>query len=462
MNGKILVAEDDPVQRRMVSIVLSKKLQYEVIDVTNGKEAVDYIKSPNGDSIDAVLMDIKMPIMDGFEALKIIRQYNNNLPVLMLTGDDNIETAVRAIKEGANDFVVKLPNPLQLDVAIKNAIKYSNVSKELSKLKQEKEITAKFSDIIGHDTGLKETVSYASKAAKSDVPVLIMGETGSGKELLARAIHGESKRSSFPFIAINCGAIPSNLVESILFGHEKGSFTGAVIRTIGKFREAEGGTIFLDEIGELPHESQVKLLRALQQKEIEPVGGVKPVKINVRIISATNRNLAKEVADGKFREDLYFRLNVLPITIPPLRDRKEDIIPLAEYFINQITKSENISAKQLSDSAKKMLTENDWKGNVRELENLIHRILVLSDSDIIDDNILERILKFSDTPPLVDRRAIPNMHISIINAEGNFKSMNDIEAEAMHMALKHFDDNITRASAALSIAKSTFYRKMKS
>ena len=462
MSYTILIAEDDPLQRRMIGNMLTKKLGYEVIIVSNGKEAVDYIKSCNVGSIHAVLLDIGMPVMDGFKALKLIREYRADLPILILTGSDDAATAVRAIKEGATDFITKPPEPMHLDVSIKNAIRISTLSQELSKLKREHSGGIVFSDVVGHDSGLIESVTMGRKAAVSNVPVLVMGETGVGKELFARAIHGESKRVNAPFIALNCGAIPHNLVESTLFGHEKGSFTGATSRTIGKFREAEGGTIFLDEIGELPLDAQVELLRVLQQKEVEPVGAGKSSKIDVRVISATNRDLRQAVTKGTFREDLYFRLNVLPIKVPPLRERKEDILALAEYFIARLASTDGLVNKSLSSDAQFYLRQMDFAGNVRELQNLIHRALVLSERDVIDKIILEQVTEQHLGQSIsIERRSTPALHINLKTQSGDFKNMDAIEAEVMQMILSHYDNNITRASDTLGIAKSTFYRKIK-
>lgn len=463
MPYKILIAEDDPVQRRMIGHLLTKKLGYEVIAVSNGKEAVEFIKSSKQSDVHAVLLDIGMPIMDGFEALKLMREYRADLPILILTGNDDSATAVKAIKEGATDFISKPPEPMHLDVSIKNAIRISTLSNELSKLKRERVGGIAFSDVVGYNSGLAEPVSFGMKAAASSVPVLVMGETGVGKELFARAIHGESKRSSAPFVALNCGAIPHNLVESILFGHEKGSFTGAISRTVGKFREAEGGTIFLDEIGELPLDAQVKLLRVLQQKEVEPVGAGKPVKIDVRVISATNRDLRSAVAAGTFREDLYFRLNVLPIHVPPLRERREDIIALAQFFISRLSDTDGLSIKTLTAEAENYLLGQHFSGNVRELQNLIHRALVLSDTETIDVPAIEKVQEQHSHMPMLEmqKATTPRLHLNLRHGDGEFKKMHELEAEAMQVLLAHYDNNITRASDALGIAKSTFYRKIK-
>ena len=461
MTLTILIAEDEPLQRQMLAVLLEKKLGHHVIAVENGMQAVERVRASNVGEINLVILDIQMPVMDGFEALKAIRHHRPDVPLIMLTGSDDTTTAVRAIKEGAGDFIVKPPDVSLLEIAIKNVMRVSALSRELSKLKRDKEGALVFTDLIGHQAGLAEAVSVGRKAAASDVPVLVMGDTGVGKELFARAIHGESRRVGAPFIALNCGAIPENLVESTLFGHEKGAFTGATMRSIGKFREAEGGTIFLDEIGELPLDAQVKLLRVLQQKEVEPVGAGRQVKVNVRIISATNRDLRQDVQAGRFREDLYFRLNVLPITVPRLVDRASDIIPLAEYFIQALVLADGLTAKTLTPDAKEYLRHHRWPGNVRELQNVMHRALVLADGQVIDRTALEHIHESSDKEIPAEIVAASELHLPLRHADGSFKTMEQIEAETMHIVLKHYEQNITRAADALGIAKSTFYRKIK-
>lgn len=465
MTYTILIADDDPLQRQMISSLLKKKLGYEVIAAAHGQEVMEHLDASNVGDIDAVLLDIEMPLMDGFETLRAIRKLRPDLPVLMLTGTDDTVVAVKAIKEGAQDFIVKPPNPAHIEIALHNAIRLSALTREVSRLKRDKEGALAFTDLVGHQGGLADAVAMGRKAATADVPILIMGDTGVGKELLARAIHGESRRVGAPFIALNCGAIPENLVESVLFGHEKGAFTGAINRTIGKFREAEGGTIFLDEIGELPLDAQVKLLRVLQQREVEPVGAGRPVKVDMRIISATHRDLRREVEAGRFREDLYFRLNILPITLPPLRARPQDIHPLADYFMQRLAAADGLPGKTLSQDARDYLTGYAWPGNVRELENLIHRALVLSEGDTITREALAGIHEHGagtptsvlPLPPAASSALALAMHMP----EGRFKTMEEIETEAMQSALAHFDNNVSRAAAALGIAKSTFYRKIK-
>lgn len=450
MPDTILVAEDDAFQQKLLSTLLSKKLGYSVIAVSNGKEALLRIQTSNVGEISAVLLDIQMPQMDGFEALQAIRKYRPDLPVIMLTSSDDTAIAVKAIKEGASDFIVKPADAAHLDVAIRNAIRLSTLARELVKVKREKEGALALTDLIGHSAGLAEAVALGRKAAASAVPVLIMGETGVGKELFAKAIHGESKRVGAPFVSINCSAIPAHLVESTLFSSDKGAV-----------RKAENGTLFLDDVGELPQEAQVRLLRLLQHKDIEPATGGKPVKVNVRIISATECELVREVRAGHFREDLYFRLSILPIHIDPLRRRLQDIVPIAEYFIERISASEGLLTRPLSKEAKHYLTQQAWSGNVRELENLIHRAMVMSDDEVIEANLLQHIHEASALPQFTERRATPALHIAMRTADGHFKTMLDIETEAMRTALTHFDGNITRAADALGIAKSTFYRKIK-
>lgn len=454
MTQTILIAEDDPVQRKTLTMLLAKKLGYKVIVASNGVEVMEHVQSSNVGDIDAVLLDIQMPEMDGFEALKTLRKYRPDIPVLMLTGSDDTAIAVKAIKEGASDFIVKPPDPSHLGIAIKNAIRLSALSHELAKLKRDKEGAVAFTDLIGHNAGLAHTVAYGRKAAASDVPVLLMGETGVGKELFARTIHGESKRVGAPFIALNCNTV-SHTIEQTLFGTPSSG-------QAGKIRAAEGGTLFLDDITELSHEAQVRLLRVMQQKEIEPSGGGKPIKVNVRIISATDRDIKRDVQTGRFREDLYFRLNVLPIAIPALREHKQDIVPLAEYFIQRIAASDRLLPKALEPDAINYLIHHAWPGNVRELEGLIHRALVLSDAESIDRAILEQIHESNVQTQPIERRAPQALHINMRHADGSFKTMSEIETEALHTMLAHFENNITRASDILGIAKSTFYRKIKS
>lgn len=456
---KVLVTDDDEIQRRMLATLLERKFGYATVEAANGRECLLALQNDRGGHIRLVVLDLSMPVMNGMETLEILTQQYPDLPVIIQTGNSDAEDAAQAMKLGAVDFLTKPVEAERMIVAVRNALNMDALRKEVTRLKSREEGTFGFSHLIGHDAGLSSPVATARKAASSDIPVLITGETGVGKEVFARAIHGESKRAGRPFIPVNCGAIPQQLVESTLFGHEKGAFTGAINKAAGKFREASGGTIFLDEVGELPPEAQVKLLRVLQQREVEPVGAGKPVAIDVRIVSATHRNLEEDVRNGRFREDLYFRLNVLPIELPPLRARKDDIPPLIRHFIERFAAGEGLPVKSLSRDAEKTLLNHTWPGNVRELENAIHRAMVLSEDAAIGSN------DFTLTPGARNDRASPEQSESgpfslpLFDEKGNLKTIAALEQDAMDFALSHFGGNVTKAAQALGIAKSTFYRK---
>jgi DNA-binding NtrC family response regulator len=462
MNAPILIVDDELLQRQMLATLIRRKLDNDVAQAQNGREALDILERDKSHAIRLVILDLDMPVMDGMETLQIIRQRYPALTVIMLTGSQDMSDAVQAMKLGATDFLSKPYEGERLLVTVKNALKLGLLTKEVHRLKSEKDGRFLFSNLIGHDGALISSIGIGRKAAASDIPVLLTGETGVGKEVFARAIHGESLRSGKPFIAVNCGAIPLQLAESVLFGHEKGSFTGATEKTIGKFREADGGTIFLDEVGELPLEAQVKLLRTLQQKEVEPVGATRPVNVNVRVISATNRDLADEVRAGRFREDLYFRLNVLNIEVPPLRERRSDIALLARHFIDRFCAQNERPQADLSQDAMTLLIERSWPGNVRELENAINRALVLADGATLNVSDFNAALsKTAESPAqALTATSINGLHISLTDDTGQFKTMDVLETEIMARTLAHHDGNITRTAEALGMAKSTFYRKM--
>lgn len=463
MSIKILLVEDDPSQRKMMSMLLIKKLKFSVIEAENGRDALDILQQDTKHTIQLILMDVKMPKMDGLEALGIISQQYPHLPVIMMTGTTDVDNAVKSMKLGAYDYLEKMPEPERLKICIQNALKRSLLEKEVSRLKRKDEGVFTFDNMIGHDSGLANSVKTGRKAASADIPVLLTGETGVGKEVFARAIHGESHRTGNNFVAVNCGAIPEQLVESTLFGHEKGAFTGAIAKAIGRFREADGGTIFLDEIGELPLEAQVKLLRVLQQKEIQPVGAASTLPVNVRIISATNLNLEKEVAEGRFREDLYFRINVLPIDLPSLRDRREDIPDLVHHFIERFAASEGRPLKDISEEALEMLSGWQWAGNIRELENTIHRAMILSENDVFDVHDFSELpaLETSSVNDLEASDATPANHFSFLGSDGRLRTLDDIENKAIQFSLTYHKNNITRAANDLGMTRATFYRKVK-
>src|SRR5436309_14736460 len=380
MAASILIADDDAVQRRLVDNML-QKCGYETIVVDSGDAAVAALMTADAPPIDAVILDLVMPGLDGMGVLIKIREAGLNIPVIVQTAHGGIDNVVSAMRAGAQDFVVKPVGFERLQVSLRNALNTSALKGELQRIKHSREGRLTFADIITRSETMAAVLRTAQKAAASGIPVLIEGESGVGKELFARAIHGSSERKSKPFVAVNCGAIPDNLVESILFGHEKGAFTGATDRHTGKFVEASAGTLFLDEVGELPMAAQVKLLRAIQEGEVEPVGGRKTVKVDVRIISATNRNLIDDVKAGQFREDLFYRLHVLPLTIPPLRMRREDIPHLLRHFLARSCAEQNRRITGISGEAIARLSQLDLPGSIRQLENAVYRAVGMSDHD---------------------------------------------------------------------------------
>src|SRR5271154_2375395 len=379
MAASILIADDDAVQRRLVENMV-QKCGYETLAVDSGDAAIAMLSAPDA-QIDAVVLDLVMPGLDGMGVLAKLRNAGLNIPVIVQTAHGGIDNVVSAMRAGAQDFVVKPVGLERLQVSLRNALNTSALKGELQRIRHSREGRLTFSDIITRSEAMAGVLRTAQKAASSTIPVLIEGESGVGKELFARAVHGSGERKSKPFVAVNCGAIPDNLVESILFGHEKGAFTGATERHTGKFVEASGGTLFLDEVSELPLAAQVKLLRALQEGTVEAVGGRKPAKVDVRIISATNRKLLDRVKSGHFREDLFYRLHVLPLTVPPLRTRREDIPHLVRHFLARFCAEENRSITGISGEAMAHLAQLEWPGNIRQLENAVYRAVVMSDSD---------------------------------------------------------------------------------
>src|SRR5215475_13865627 len=383
MAASILIADDDAVQRRLVENMV-QKCGYEAVVVDSGDAAMAMLTGTDAPAIDAIVLDLVMPGLDGMGVLAKIREAGLNIPVIVQTAHGGIDNVVSAMRAGAQDFVVKPVGLERLQVSLRNALNTSALKGELQRMRHSREGRLTFSDIITRSEAMAGVLRIAQKAASSSIPVLIEGESGVGKELFARAIHGSSERRSKPFVAVNCGAIPDNLVESILFGHEKGAFTGATERHTGKFVEAHGGTLFLDEVSELPLAAQVKLLRALQEGTVEAVGGRKPVRVDVRIISATNRKLLDRVKSGHFREDLFYRLHVLPLTIPPLRARREDIPHLLRHFLARFGAEENRTITGISGEAMAHLSHLDWPGNIRQLENAVYRAVVMSDGDQLE------------------------------------------------------------------------------
>ncbi len=374
----ILIVEDEKNVRAALSLALSDK--YNLFSASDGKKALEMIFERN---IDLVLLDIRLPEVNGMDVLKQIKDMSSSIPVIMLTAVRTVDSAVSAMKLGAYDYVIKPFDINELMALIEKALEKRNLEKENVFLKNELEKTGGFEKIIGMSEKMREIFKLIKSVARGDATVLITGESGTGKELVARAIHHQSKRAKKLFVPVNCAAIPENLLESELFGYEKGAFTGAYERRLGKFEIANGGTIFLDEISTMPLPMQAKLLRVLQERVIDRVGGTIQVEIDVRVISATNSDLKQEVDNKKFRGDLFYRLNVIPMVIPPLRERTEDIPLLVNYFLDKYNKEFGKKIKEFDADAMHVLTSYPWPGNVRELENLIERLVVLSDRNII-------------------------------------------------------------------------------
>lgn len=447
----ILIVDDDAAQRRMTGALLTASRR-DWREVDSGPKALDLLNSKEGQEISLVLLDLAMPEMTGIEVLKALRPKRPDLPVLVLTSNGSVSNAVSAMQAGATDFLIKPVGAERLTVSVANALKIRSLTNEVRRLKTP-EATTGFDGLVAHASATKRAIKIASRGATSNIPMLIEGESGVGKEVFARAIHAASNRATGPFVAVNCGALPETLVESILFGHEKGAFTGAIAKRIGKFEEADGGALFLDEIGELPLEAQVKLLRAIQEGEVDPVGGVRTITSDFRLITATNRDLAAEVGAGRFREDLYYRISVFPLTLPPLRDRREDIIPLAEVFAARFATSEDRPITGFTEEAVMRLKNAPWPGNVRQLENMIYRAVVLAEDALLNTNDFPHLT----TPPPVDQpRAARNPYLG---EDGHVRPLAEIEADALEYALQRYDGQMSEAARRLGIGRSTLYRK---
>ena len=465
MAQTILIVEDDPAQLRYLKTVV-ETLGYRVLTAHGGNEALDILMGPEPEPIDLVVLDLVMPEIDGFEVLERVHPTRPTLPIIVLTMKGGVETVVRVMRAGAVDFVVKPASPERLQVSIENVLKISALSGEVSRLTRRADGTLSFEDIIGRGPAMRRALDLAQRAADSNIPILVEGESGVGKELIARAIQGVGDRAGRAFVTVNCGAIPENLVESILFGHEKGAFTGADQKHTGKFQEADGGTLFLDEIGELRADLQVKLLRVLQEGEVDPIGSKKTVKVDVRVISATNRDLANLVAEGTFREDLYYRLNVFPIHIPPLRHRNEDIPALVERFISTYSASEDKTVRSIEDDALQMLMDYEWPGNVRQIENTIFRAVVLCDGEVLTINAFPQIAQAQGMVPTLDaldagaEQVVPGA-IRTEADDGRSVSLKDVEKEAIRLGLERCSGQMSEAARQLGIGRSTLYRKVR-
>ncbi|MBI5755585.1 MAG: sigma-54-dependent Fis family transcriptional regulator [Nitrospirae bacterium] len=448
---RILIVDDDPDIRETMTTLLTVN-EYAVTAVADGPSAIEEVSR---EKYNIVITDLMLPQMDGIEIIKNIKNIDADVQCIIITGYATVTTAVDAIKAGAFDYVMKPFNGTEILMLIKRVLEFQRLKVENVQLRRHLEGRYSYENMIGVSEGIKKVCTLIEKVAETDSTILILGESGTGKELVARTIHYNSLRRNKPLIPINCGAIPESLLESELFGHEKGAFTGASSTRIGRFELADGGTVFLDEIGEMSPTLQVKLLRVLQQREFERVGGVKSIKVDVRIIAATNINLEKAVEEGRFREDLYYRLNVIPIVIPPLRERIEDIPLLMEHFLNNFSRSKKRKMEGFSPESMNILLDYAWPGNIRELENLIERVVILKGEGAITPQ---------DLPDKVVNsvRGNSSVFLSLPDSGINLKDViEEFENNLILQALQKAQGVKNKAAQLLSLNRTTLVEKLK-
>jgi len=441
----ILVVEDEELMRSILRQLLEEE-DYRVFTADSSENALEIFSA---NDVAVTLTDIKMAGMDGLKLLEQIKTIDEEAIVIVMTAYSSVDSAIAALRKGAYDYITKPFVNEDLMQTVRNAIRTKELFRENRNLRRELGRHHSFSEIIGASESLQKVFRIVEKVSGTNAGILIEGESGTGKELIARAIHFNSQRTGNPFLAINCGALPESLLESELFGHTKGAFTGANAGKKGFFRSADGGTLLLDEIGEMPPPLQVKLLRALQEHEVVPVGSSAAIKFNVRIIAATNKNLETEVAENRFREDLFYRLNVIEIQLPPLRERREDIPLLAKYFISKIARRQNLMEKTISKEAMSALINYSWKGNVRELENALERAFILSDDEIKPENL----------PPKISNNQ--ENFFQTRDPEGFRPTLEEVERRYILEILKSANEDKTAAAEILGIDLSTLYRKLK-
>ncbi len=466
-HATVLLVDDE----KNILLTLNQALQlegYQTELAAGGQLALDVLAAK---PVDVVVMDVKMPDLDGLAALERIKKLRPDLPVIMMSGHGTIETAVKATHLGARDFLEKPISRDRLLLAVKNALEHKAVVEELSTLKAE---VSRY-EMVGKSSALHRVFTLIKKAAPTEGRVLISGENGSGKELIARAIHSHSKRKAGPFVKLNCAAVPHDLIESELFGHEKGAFTGAVTARRGKFELAHGGTLFLDEVGDMPASMQAKLLRVLQEGELERVGGGETIKVDVRVVAASNKDLQKEIVAGRFREDLYFRLNVVQIHSPPLRERREDIPALVETFLEEACRTNGRKPLRLSPEALGLLVAHGYPGNVRELRNLVERLVILSEGPYVSGEEAAALLPSPHAdnsgtmamPRMPTPVPVPAVNVTLpaphFRPDRTFRDqVDDAERDIILGALSFTRDNATEAAKLLDLERGHFYKKMKS
>ena len=440
--SRLLIVDDDPASRRLLEVRL-RPLECDVVTAGNGEQGLSSIRK---DRPDLVLLDLQMPKMGGMEVLRALRKEGIDVPTIVITAHGSIETAVEAMKEGAYDFITKPIDASHFDIVVRKALEREGLKRELELFSEDAD--KRYRLIIGKSEKMKEAVETARKSAASNATILLLGESGTGKEVFARAIHNWSKRKDQPFVAINCVGLSKELLESELFGHEKGAFTGADQQKKGKMELANGGTVFLDEIGDVSQELQTKLLRFLQEREFDRVGGIRPIKVDVRIIAATNRDLQGAVKDGRFRDDLYHRLNVIPISLPPLRERSQDIAPLSQYFLRRYSLESKKTIAEITNEALAKLAVYPWPGNVRELANTIERAVVLGNGPV---------LRIEDLP---GRIAAAEVQMST-GALSYREAMEARRREIVLQALSQSNGNRAAAAKNLGLHEKYFLRLIK-
>ena len=459
-NGQrlLLLIDDEPAQRRLVA-ALAGRAGWRSLFAANREEALAALQTAEGLQLDAVLVDQKQPEDDAGPLIAELRAKRPALPVLVLTANGSVGQAVAAMRGGATDFLVKPLAPERL-VAALEATLAGTAAGELRPLAEKIPALLAFDEIVGAAPEFRAALAIAAKAARARVPVLVEGESGVGKEVVAEAVHAASPRAKKPLVTVNCGALPPNLVESELFGHEKGAFTGAFERKTGRFVDADGGTIFLDEVGEMPLDAQVKLLRVLQSGEVHPIGARHSRMVDVRVIAATNKKLAEEVEAGRFREDLYYRLNVVQVTIPPLRDRASDVPALTRHLLGRIAQQPGLRPLGITDDAVQLLASYHWPGNVRQLQNALFRAAVLCEGEGLTRADFPQIAAAAQMNMAMGPHMGSTGGVMLFGPDGNLRSLEEIEADVIRLAIGHYRGRMTEVARRLGIGRSTLYRKL--
>ena len=458
----LLLRDDEPAQCRLVS-ALASRAGFRTIFARDTETAIATLGTQDGMMLDAIILDHWVPGGDAPELIAELKSRRPALPILMLTAVGSIAEAVDAVRAGATDYLIKPVAPERLLKALDAAVESAKDAGELSPLTEKIGVPLEFEEIVGAAPAFRAALAIAAKAARARVPVLIEGEGGVGKEVIADAIHAASPRAKMPFLKVNCGAITGNLLDSILFGHEKAAFTGAFDRKIGLLQQAEGGTIFLDEVDRIPAETQVRLLRLLKSGEIQPLGSPHGFQIDVRVITATNHKLDREVAKDLFREDLYYQMNVVQLTIPPLRDRTGDIPALARHFLSRLASQPGLRSLGITDEALSLLRSYNWPGNVRQLQSVLFRAAVMCDRDALTCEEFPQIASFVEDAGGISSHIASSpegIGITLYAEDGNLRLLEEIEADVIRLAIGHYRGRMTEVARRLGIGRSTLYRKL--